>query len=156
MGKKIKKSKSIFDNKILKSIDAILQKINVNPFFTGIIILILNVFSKFVVIELSPNQKIFIKNNLARQVIIFSFLWMGTRNLYISFTMTAVFFILTDFILNENSNFCIIPEKYKKINKLLDKNKDGIIQESEIDRAIDILNKAKVQSKLLKNKTIST
>ena len=156
MGKKIKKSKSIFDNKILKSIDFILQKINVNPFFTGVIILILNVFSKFVVIELSPNQKIFIKNNLARQVIIFSFLWMGTKDLYISFTMTAVFFILTDFILNENSKFCIIPEKYKKINKLLDKNQDGVIQESEIDRAIDILNKAKVQSKLLKNKTIST
>ena len=150
MGKKTKKIKSIFDNKILQSIDITLQKINVNPFFMGICILILNVFSKFVVIELSPNQKIFIKNNLARQVIIFCFLWMGTRNLYISFIMTAVFFILTDFILNENSTFCIIPEKYKKINKVLDKNQDGIIQESEIDHAINILNKAKMQSKLLK------
>ena len=47
---------------------------------------------------------------------------MATRDIYIAVTMTAAFIILADYAFNENSSYCILPEKYKQIHKILDTN----------------------------------
>jgi hypothetical protein len=54
-----------------------------------------------------------------------------------------VFTILSDHLFNEESPYCIVPEKYKVLNKLVDTNNDGVISEQEITSAIAILEKAK-------------
>jgi hypothetical protein len=69
--------------------------------------------------------------------------WMGTRDIYTALVLTAVFTILSDHLFNEESPYCIVPEKYKVLNKLVDTNNDGIISEQEITSAIAILEKAK-------------
>ena len=109
--------------------------------------LMLNIGSKYIVIELSPNQESYFRNNVARQMLIFAIAWMGTRDILISLYITAAFTILTQFLLNENSDFCILPKSLQKLNTVLDKNNDGVISKKEIDDAIKILNKAKSQKK---------
>lgn len=127
--------------------ESILDQINKSKLFAGLAMLMLNIGSKYIVIELSPNQETYFRNNIARQLLIFSIAWMGTRDILTSLYITAAFTILTQFLLNENSYFCILPKSLQKLNTVLDQNNDGIISKKEIDDAIKILNKAKNQKK---------
>ena len=105
--------------------------------------IILNIGAKFITIELSPTQEAFVRNNIGRQLLLFSIVWMGTKNIYVSLTLTAVFIILSDFLLNENSNFCILPEEWITIKDSLDRNGDGRVSDAELEHAISILRRAK-------------
>ena len=114
--------------------------INNNTYLSGILFLLLNIGSKFVTIELSPTQQAFFRNTIVRQLLIFSIVWVGTKDLVVSLVLTGTFIILTRFILNENSQFCIIPDS---LIQRIDTNKDGKISDEELNAAIKILSKTK-------------
>ena len=138
------RKKSLSEYNIFKKIyelsNDLSSKLKSNTYITGLIILFLNLASKHVTIDLSDNQKQFIKATIGRQIIIFTILWSGTKNLLVSFILTAVFVILADHIFNEKSKYCILP---KKIKNVLDTNNDGKIDQKEIDNAIKVLSRAK-------------
>ena len=119
--------------------------VNNNKFFAGLVMLILNIGSKYITIEFSPSQEAYLKNNIGRQFLIFAILWMGSRDIYISLIMTAVFIVLADYLFNETSRFCLLPSKFKNLNKELtntiDKNNDGNISKKEMKDALNILKK---------------
>jgi hypothetical protein len=69
--------------------------------------------------------------------------WMGTRDIYIALGLTAVFVVLSDHLFNEESKYCIVPHKYRVLNKLVDTNNDTIVSDAEVNSAIAILEKAK-------------
>tara|TARA_A100001015_G_scaffold303145_1_gene392320 strand:- start:2817 stop:3338 length:522 start_codon:yes stop_codon:yes gene_type:complete len=119
--------------------------LNNSKYFTGIMLILVNLGSKYVSLELSKTQEAYLKYTIGRQVLIFSILWVGTRDIIISLVLTAVFIMLASYLLNENSKYCIIPESYRKMELLLDTNGDGVVSEKEIDDALDILKKAKKQ-----------
>jgi len=127
--------------------ESFLDQINKSKLFAGLAMLMLNIGSKYIVIELSPNQEAYFRNNIARQMLIFAIAWIGTRDILISLYITAAFTILTQFLLNENSYFCVLPKSLQKMKLVLDKNNDGLISKKEIDDAIKILSKAKNQKK---------
>lgn len=128
------------------------ENLNNSKYFTGIMLILVNLGSKYVSIELSKTQEAYFKYTIGRQILLFSILWVGTRDIIISLILTAVFVILANYLLNENSKYCIIPHKYKEINDLLDTNGDGVISEQEIDNALHILKQAKKQ----KNAQVNT
>ena len=141
----VKKTKS---NKIPKSLlgqlDYGIQSINENKFFIGVLMLILNVFSKYVEIKLTKTQEAYFKNNFIRQIFIFAVLWSGTRDIYVSILMTAAFVILADHLFNEESKFCIIPQYWSdKMKQVIDTDGDGKLSDQEIEHAIQILQRAK-------------
>ena len=119
------------------------QNLNINIYFACIIMINLNIGAKFITIELSPTQESFVRNNIGRQLLIFSIVWMGTKNIYVSLTLTAVFIILSDFLLNEHSNFCILPQEWITIKDSIDRNGDGRVSDAELEHAISILRRAK-------------
>jgi len=121
----------------------ILDSLNSSKYFTGVMMIILNIGSRFVEIKLSDSMTSFIKLNVIREVLIFTMAWMGTRDIIVALILTAVFVVLSDFLLNTNSKFCVIPKKYATLS--IDTNKDGIISDSEINAAIETLEKAKKQ-----------
>ena len=45
---------------------------------------------------------------------------MATHDIITSLLLTAAFIILADYLLNENSKFCIIPEELKRIAMIVD------------------------------------
>jgi hypothetical protein len=126
-----------------------LDVLNSSKYFTGVMMILLNIGSRFVEIKLSDSMEAYIKYNVAREVLIFTMAWMGTRDIVVALTLTAVFVILSEFLLNNKSKFCVLPDKYLRIN--VDTNKDGIISESEINRAIETLEKAKKQKEKDRN-----
>lgn len=122
-------------NKLYKSI-------NNSKYLAGLSMIILNLFSKYVQLNLSKTQEEFIRNAITREIFIFTIIFVGTHDIITSILLTAAFLILSSTVFNERSRFCLIPEKYKKIEDLLDKNKDKHISYEEIRKAKEILQKA--------------
>jgi hypothetical protein len=130
---------------MFKNINDSINSLNSNMFFAGIMMLTLNIGSRYVQLNLSPSAESYLKYAITKEFLVFTIAWMGTRNIYVALTLTAVFVILADYGLNDKSNFCILPEKFKKLQDSIDTNNDKIISELEIKNAMDILEKAKKQ-----------
>ena len=126
--------------------------LNNSKFFAGVIMILLNVGSKFIAIQFSKSTEEYLKLNVTKQLLVFSMAWMGTRDIYVALVLTAVFTILSDHIFNEESPYCVVPEKYRILESLLDTNEDGIVSEQEINNAIFILEKAKKEKQQKKQK----
>jgi len=122
-----------------------LASLNNSKFFAGLVMIMLNIGSKYITIELSKTQEEYLKNHIARQVLIFSIAWMGTRDILMSLALTAIFIVMTEFLFNENSKFCVIPLEYRKYKDVLDLNGDGVVSPDEIKKAEELLKKAKKQ-----------
>jgi hypothetical protein len=88
----------------------IFETLNSSKLFAGLMMIFLNIGSKFVTIELSSNQKEFLANSILRQVLVFAVAFVGTRDLIVSLILTAVFTILVDGLLHESSPISILPK----------------------------------------------
>jgi hypothetical protein len=117
--------------------------LNNSKFFAGVVMILLNVGSKFIAIQFSKSTEEYLKMNVTKQLLVFSMAWMGTRDIYTSLVLTAVFTILSDHLFNEESPYCCVPHKYRILAKLVDDNNDGHVTEQEINDAIAILEKSK-------------
>ena len=121
--------------------------LNSSKFFAGVMMILLNIGSKFLPITFSKSTEEYLKWSISKQVLIFAMAWMATRDIYSSLVLTAVFIILSDNLFNEESDYCIVPEKYRVLDKLIDTNSDGQISEEEIKNASEILRKANESKK---------
>jgi len=117
--------------------------LNNSKFFAGIIMILLNVGSKFIAIQFSKSSEEYMKYTVSKQLLVFAMAWMGTRDIYTALGLTAIFTILSEYLFNEESTLCIVPPQYRVLDKLLDTNDDGIVTETEISAAISVLEKAK-------------
>lgn len=117
--------------------------LNNSKFFAGVIMILLNVGSKFIAIQFSKSTEEYMKYSVSKQLLVFSMAWMGTRDIYAALGLTAVFTILSDYLFNEESTLCIVPHEYRVLHKLADTNDDGVVSESELNAAVAVLEKAK-------------
>ena len=124
-----------------------LNKINNSKLFAGFVMILLNIGSRFVKIEVSKSQEKYLKKSLGRHLMIFAVSWLGTRDVLIALTITAIFNVFIGYLFNEKSRFCIIPHKHREFDDALDLNGDGEVTEDEINKAMEILNKAKKTNK---------
>ena len=136
------KNKNILFN-MMSYVNNHIMYLNNSKFFAGVIMILLNVGSKFIQIQFSKSTEEYMKWTVSKQLLIFSMAWMGTRDIYISLGLTAVFTILSEYLFNEESSLCIVPPKYRVLNKLMDTNDDNIVTETELNAAIALLEKAK-------------
>jgi hypothetical protein len=132
---------------MLKELRQYLHDLNNSKFLMGIAMLLLNVGSKYVEIGFSKTQEQALRNGLGRELLIFAMVFMGTHDIIISILMTAAFVVLSDYLLNERSNLCLVPSRLRQISRLVDKNKDNHISEKEEKDALEILRKAQLQKK---------
>jgi hypothetical protein len=126
--------------------------LNNSKFFAGVIMILLNVGSKFIAIQFSRSTEEYMKFSLSKQLLVFAMAWMGTRDIYTALGLTAVFTILSEHLFNEESNLCIVPQEYRILNKLIDTNEDGIVSETELSAAIAVLEKAKREKQRMEQK----
>jgi len=117
--------------------------LNNSKFFAGVIMILLNVGSKFITIQFSKSTEEYMKYSLSKQVLVFAMAWMGTRDIYASLGLTAVFTILSEHLFNEESDLCVVPHKYRVLHKLIDTDDDEVVTEEELNAAIIVLEKSK-------------
>jgi len=124
-----------------------IQAINNSKIFAGLMIITLNIVSKFANIKLSKTLEAYLKFTFSRQILVFAIAWMGTRDIYIAFFITVVFVILTEYLLHEDSMFFVLPEEFKDyhISLLDNENSSGTVTEEDVRKAKEVLEKAKRQ-----------
>ena len=147
----MKKSKSVQEGgapkgliaKSLHNIVTSVRGLNDSKFFMGAVMIMMNIASKHINIELTPSQQKYFKNNIARQLLIFAIAWSATKDIFIALVITACFHVLAMHLLNEDSRFCIIPQAWRQFEKVLDLDGDGEVSDEEIRKAKEILEKAR-------------
>jgi len=118
--------------------------VNDSKIFAGLMIITLNIASKFVTIKLSKTMESYLKYTFSRDILVFAITWMGTRDIYIATMITLLFILLMDFLLNENSIFCVLPEQFTDYHISLAENFESPSPE-EIKKAQEVLERAKYQ-----------
>jgi len=120
--------------------------LNNSKLFAGLMIILLNISSKFVTIRLSKTVESYLKYTFSRNILVFAIAWMGTRDIYISAAMVLAFIIIMDYLLNENSVYCCLPEQFMDYHiSLLEENNNEKISDEDIQKATELLERAKKQ-----------
>ena len=128
--------------------------LNNSKYFAGVVMILLNVGSKFISVQFSKSTEEYLKYSVSKQILVFSMTWMGTRDIYTALGLTAIFTVLSEYLLNEESSCCVVPHRYRVLHKLMDKNGDGQVDETEISSAIAILERAKREEQKKKQKDL--
>ena len=119
-----------------------IHNLNNSKVFAGILMILMNLGSKYIALELSETQEEFLSNIVIRRIVIFVVAFIATRDIIISLVLTGVFILLVSGLFNDNSNLCII----KKHNP-----QTKIVTKDDVVKAKKIINKYEKQEKLKKS-----
>ena len=93
----------------IDSLSSILNSINSNPYMIGVFYIFLNLGGRFLSLELTKRQEWFLALPIVRPFILFSVMFIATRNIGVAFWATIIILSVLWLFANENSAFCLIP-----------------------------------------------
>jgi len=105
------------------------DQLSENKFFIGLLMIMVNVGARFIIEELSDEHREIAKGDIFRKVVIFSSVFMATRDIVTSLIVTLVFVIL----MNE-----VLGKEEKKEGKK-EGPKGASFAKQELDKQIDQL-----------------
>lgn len=111
--------------------DGFLHIFNTNPYFIGIMMLLLNLGGRFIGLEVTKKQEQFLQHPWIRRVLIFTVLFMGTRSITVSFWATVVVVLLLGYLFNENSALCLFGNGGAKDSTCAEKPGEGMSPEEK-------------------------
>lgn len=106
-----------------------INKLNQSKLFAGILMILMNLGSKYIALELSETQEEFLSNIVIRRIVIFVVAFIATRDIIISLVLTGVFILLVSGLFNDNSDLCIIRKNNPK-TKIV--TKDDFVKANKI------------------------
>jgi hypothetical protein len=90
----------------------IINTLNTSKLLVGICMIMFNIGSKYILIDLSKSQEQLLKNIVTRRVTLFCVFFVATRDLVTSFLLTASFVVLALNLFNEDSKYNIMPKSF--------------------------------------------
>jgi len=117
-------------SKMSNPIHRAVMTLNESKVFAGIVMILLNIASKFVHIKLTTSQETYVRKYISGELFVFATCWLGTRDLYISIGVALLFFIFTTYIFNEDSKIGILPKQDETALP---------VKEEEVEQAIRVL-----------------
>lgn len=141
------KTLSALKNDIMPVLNNTVHSLNNSKFFAGIVMLLLNIGARHMSIKLSKTQEDLLKYDVARELVIFAMAWIATREILTSLYITAAFVILADYLFNEESKMCIIPQHLLDYHKMRNERLggDAVITPEDERKALETLEKARKQ-----------
>ena len=109
----------------INPIEGFLQIFNSNPYFIGIMMLILNLGGRFISLEVTKKQEQFLQLPWVRRGLIFTVLFVATRNIWVAFWATLTVILFLGYLFNENSALCIFGQG-GKVGSKCDGGQDGV------------------------------
>lgn len=120
---------------MINPIEVFFNSINTNPYFIGVMMLLLNFGGRFLGMEISKGQEKFFQNPWIRKFFIFTVLFVATRNILVALFLTIVVLLLIAFLFNENSDLYLGGKT--KIEDGAEQNQPGLsMEETEILRRL--------------------
>lgn len=132
-------------NSMRYNIHSHIQNINNSKIFAGLMIIILNITSKFVNFRFSKSVERYLKYTFSKQILVFAIAWMGTRDIYIALLVTVGFILCFDYLFNEDSMFCCLPNSI--IENLKELDEDDVVPEEDAKKAQEIVEKYENQKR---------
>lgn len=123
---------------IYKNFREHVANINNSKIFAGLMIVTLNIASKFVNFKFGPTTEKYLKYTFSRQILVFAMTWMGTRDIIIAAVFTIVFILFFDVLFNEDSDYCILPENLKEYYHNLDKEQQKIDEKQYVEALVTV------------------
>ena len=120
---------------ILLNLDNKLERLNSSKYFIGLMMILLNVGSKYLFDEFGELHNLLLTKKIIRRLMIYVIVFIAIRDIKISIIITFLFIIIVLELCNEKSKYCIIPNTLNK----LDTNNDGKIDGDEIKNAFNLL-----------------
>ena len=134
------KTSKTSDDSIFGGFHDNIVNINNSKIFAGLMIITLNIASKFVTFKFSKTTEMYLKYTFSRQILVFAMAWMGTRDIYIAGGLTLLFIAIFDFLFNENSSLCILPNELKEYYNNMDEDishDDYVKAKSTVDKYVE-------------------
>ena len=94
----------------LNPIEHVFASINTIPYFIGVMMLLLNLGGRFLGMEVTKEQEKFFQQPWIRRALIFTVLFVATRNVFVAFIMTLIVLLLLSFLFNENSDLYLFTK----------------------------------------------
>lgn len=135
----------------LTKLDNQINILNNSKVFAGVMIILLNLSTRFVNFKLSKTTEAYLKNTFSTQVLVFAIAWMGSRDIYIALIVTAIFILFTEYLFNEDSEFCVFSEEFKDYHNAKqerEKEEAEEVTEEDIIKAKRVLEKAQKAEKI--------
>jgi hypothetical protein len=101
----------------LNPIEYVFTTLNTNPYFIGLMMLCLNLGGRFIGMEISKEQEKFLQQPIVRRALIFTVLFVATRNVFVALIMTIIALLLMSFLFNENSDLYLWDWPHDKEKK---------------------------------------
>lgn len=108
----------------------IINSLNTSKLLVGVCMIMFNIGSKYILIDLSKSQEQLLKSFVLRRITLFCIFFVATRDLVVSFVLTASFVVLALNLFNEDSKYNIMPksffdtvytlEEYQMARKIID------------------------------------
>ena len=108
-----------------------INNLNNNKYFIGIMMVLLNLGSRYIFLELGKTHDMFFNHKIVRRSLIFTVFFVATRDIIASVLLSTFFIIFFLELTHEKSAYCILPSGYIK----LDTNNDGLVSADEIKKA---------------------
>lgn len=111
---------------------SVTRPFNESKMFAGVMIIILNLATKHVNWNLPKPIESYLKYTFSRNILVFAICWMGSRDILVAAILTLVFIIIMDYILNDKSEYCCLPEGFVDYHtKILEEN-TKILEEKKV------------------------
>lgn len=98
----------------MNPMDVLMASINSNPYFIGLMMVLLNIGGRFLSLEISKEQEKFLSTPVIRRFLLFAILFVGTRNVIVAGCLTIILILLIGYLFNENSELCVWHSCAKK------------------------------------------
>lgn len=95
-------------------VDSNVSALSNSKVFVGLVIICFNTVSKFVSVKFSTATENYLKTSFAWQILIFCMSFMATRDIWVALFLTFMFVVVTQYICNEESMFCLLPQDFKE------------------------------------------
>lgn len=113
-------------------IENLITSINTSKYVSGIIMILMNLGSKYIADELSESQDTIFDNKIMRGILLFSIIFFATKDVKTTLILTSLFIIIVNGLLNENSPFYIFTKSENFSNR--PSKKDYLIAKKIINR----------------------
>lgn len=114
----------------------IVNNLNENKFFIGLMMICVTIGGRFIITELNEEQKKIIHNKIFRRLIIFSAFFMSTRDIFTAIILTIIFTIVISELFNGEDNMQFLSQDD-------DKQNEKELKIKKIDETIQSLNDLK-------------
>ena len=92
-----------------------LEKIATNKYFIGVVMILMNIGARFMIEELTPEQKKLVNTQTFRRIIVFCGFFAATRDILAAITLTIIFILFLGEFFTDKKD--ISDQKRKRVTK---------------------------------------